>query len=398
MRVSTADFYRQSIAAIQRQQAQSLATQNQLATGQRMVSASDDPTAAAQALSLDQALGSTQRYADNAQRAGERLGLEENALASVNDAINSVREKLVQAGNAALSDADRKTLAVDVRAALAQIVSAANSVDGQGRYLFAGGNDGAAPFSFSAGGVQYHGDAIAHSMEIGPGRQLATADAGSAVFLRMGSGNGQFSVAASAANTGTVRVAAASLASPAAYDAEPYTLQFSAGRYTVSDADGNTVQSADYQAGQSIRFRGLDLRLDGEPADGDRITVSPSRQQDVFATVTQLAEWLETPQQGDAAKRAQAQTAMFEGLSALSVAQNHILDTRARLGGRLQVAEAASLQQQTRAIGLESSLSALRDVDYAEATGRLSQQLVGLQAAQQSFLKIQGLSLFNYLR
>jgi len=42
-------------------------------------------------------------------------------------------------------------------------------------------------------------------------------------------------------------------------------------------------------------------------------------------------------------------------------------------------------------------ISGLMDVDYAEAISNLTQQQTYLEAAQQSFLKVSGLSLFNYL-
>jgi flagellar hook-associated protein 3 FlgL len=45
----------------------------------------------------------------------------------------------------------------------------------------------------------------------------------------------------------------------------------------------------------------------------------------------------------------------------------------------------------------EANLSAEKDLDYAEAIGRFNQQMLALQAAQQSYVKVQGLSLFNYL-
>jgi flagellar hook-associated protein 3 FlgL len=45
-----------------------------------------------------------------------------------------------------------------------------------------------------------------------------------------------------------------------------------------------------------------------------------------------------------------------------------------------------------------SDLSAVQDVDYAEAISRLNNQQLTLQAAQQTFIKVQGLSLFNFLR
>jgi len=43
-------------------------------------------------------------------------------------------------------------------------------------------------------------------------------------------------------------------------------------------------------------------------------------------------------------------------------------------------------------------LSNLRDLDYTEAASRLSLQMTALQAAQQTFQRVQGMSLFNLLK
>ena len=42
--------------------------------------------------------------------------------------------------------------------------------------------------------------------------------------------------------------------------------------------------------------------------------------------------------------------------------------------------------------------SELRDLDYAEAISRLSLETTVLEAAQQSYVKVAGLSLFNFIR
>ncbi len=47
---------------------------------------------------------------------------------------------------------------------------------------------------------------------------------------------------------------------------------------------------------------------------------------------------------------------------------------------------------------LQSSVSNLQDLDYAAAATTLQQQMTALQAAQQSFARIAGLSLFNYIQ
>jgi flagellar hook-associated protein 3 FlgL len=46
---------------------------------------------------------------------------------------------------------------------------------------------------------------------------------------------------------------------------------------------------------------------------------------------------------------------------------------------------------------MQSSLSEIEDIDLAEAVSRFEQDMLALQAAQQSFNMVQSLTLFNYL-
>jgi len=397
MRVSTADFYRQNIDAIQRQQSNVLRVQNQLSSGKKLLTASDDPTGAAHGLSLDQALSANARYTDNTQLATERLGFEENALSAINDSLNSVRERVLQGNGGTLGDSDRQSLAQDLRQSLLQIINYANTPDAEGRYIFAGSNDSAAPFSVAASGTTYTGDDVVRHLQIGPQRFVQTGDSGSDIFLRIKSGNGTFSLAASAANTGTATIASSKLSNAAAYDGGTYTVSFNGGNYQVLDAGNAVVGSGAYTAGDSIQFRGVDLTVTGTPANGDSFTVRPSQQQDLFTTIRNLADLLDTPTASSSTLRAQVQTGVLEGLTSLQTVQDKIIDARAALGARLQSADDSSSQLSAQALQINTALSGLRDIDYAEAAGRLNQQLTGLQAAQQSFAKVQGLTLFNYL-
>ena len=75
-----------------------------------------------------------------------------------------------------------------------------------------------------------------------------------------------------------------------------------------------------------------------------------------------------------------------------------MLGMRAEVGARLSTLEAADSSRESLDIDLASSLSDLRDLDYAEALTKMNQRIVGLQAAQMSYSQISQLSLFNYLR
>lgn len=81
----------------------------------------------------------------------------------------------------------------------------------------------------------------------------------------------------------------------------------------------------------------------------------------------------------------------------LDAALGRVLDTRAQVGARLAAIDAQRSSNDALDLAVVQVKSSLEDLDYAEAISRFNQQLVGLQASQQAFMKIQNLSLFNFL-
>ena len=79
--------------------------------------------------------------------------------------------------------------------------------------------------------------------------------------------------------------------------------------------------------------------------------------------------------------------------SAIEVVSN----TRSEIGARINTIESQRNTNDSFSLAFQENRSQLEDLDYAEAVSRFEQQLLALQASQQSFVKIQGLSLFNYL-
>ncbi len=85
-------------------------------------------------------------------------------------------------------------------------------------------------------------------------------------------------------------------------------------------------------------------------------------------------------------------------LQELDNALGTMLDVRAGLGARINSVESQEGVNEGYELYLNKNLSEVRDLDYAEAASRMNMQLVGLQAAQQVYQKVQGLSLFNYIQ
>ena len=74
-----------------------------------------------------------------------------------------------------------------------------------------------------------------------------------------------------------------------------------------------------------------------------------------------------------------------------------MLRVRAGIGSRQNEIDALANVGEDLNLNYAQTLSRLRDVDYAEAITRLTQQQTYLEAAQKSFLRVTGLSLFNYV-
>ena len=73
------------------------------------------------------------------------------------------------------------------------------------------------------------------------------------------------------------------------------------------------------------------------------------------------------------------------------------LTVRAQIGSQQVEVEQLGFIGSDLDLQYQTTLSNLQDLDYNEAISRLTQQRTFLEAAQQSFLKTTGLSLFNYL-
>lgn len=398
MRISSTWLHQQGVLQMQKQQAAMAKTQNQLAANQKWASAADDPAGFAAAQGLDQLIAQTQQYTASGQAALQRLQIGEDAIANGIGVLQHVRELVIQANSASQSVESRKVIAQELAGIRDQLMALANTDDGTGRYLFAGSSDAQVPFSWSGSAVSYNGDQTVITAQIGSQRSVVQNDTGDAIFMGIATGNGTFSVSAAAGNGGSAAVGQATLTDADAWDGDSYTLSFDgAGGYQVFDSGSNLIQSGSYSNGATISFRGAALTVSGSPMAGDSFTVQPSSTRDIFSMVDQLAGLVAQPQASEA-QRAKIQTALQQGLAGLQNAEDRLSGIRAGVGHRMNAIDdalsvaAAQNEHATTAVG------DLRDLDYADAISKLQLQMTALQAAQQTFVQVSGLSLFNFLR
>ncbi len=397
MRVPTGAYYQQSTNLLNRLQNELTQTQLQIASGRRILTPSDDPVASAQLSNIESALSQNTQFQRNANLATSRLSVEETSLTDVQNAMFRMRDLMIQANNDTQTNESRRFIAVEAREIHDQLVELGNRRDGQNNYIFSGFQSRTEPFSSVNDSVQYNGDQGERRLQIGPSRYVTDGDSGGSVFMDVPNGNGQFVADADLGNTGSGVIGEGSLNGVSAWDGSTYAIVFTAAdQYDVVDEGGAIVSTSSFEAGDTVTLPGATVTIDGTPAAGDEFSVSPSTTQDVFSLVRDFADALENPG-SNPASNARLHNDINRSLTDIDQSIGNVLDIRSSIGSRMQAIETQEDSNADFDLTLQTTRSELQDVDYAEAISRLNLQLTSLEAAQQTFARIQGLSLFDVI-
>src|ERR1700756_2645227 len=104
MRISTAQFYNQSVQAMDNHQSQLNQQYQQISSGQGLQTPADNPIGAAHAVQLTSTSAALAQYAKNQTAALSALQLEDKTLSSVTGVMQSVSSLIVRAGDGTLAD------------------------------------------------------------------------------------------------------------------------------------------------------------------------------------------------------------------------------------------------------------------------------------------------------
>lgn len=446
MRISTSQIYDAGALNIQRNQSEVLKTYNQISSGRRILTPADDPVAAAQALVVTQSQAVTAQHVSNQGNATSQLGMVDNQLSSLTNLLQSVRSRVVQAGNTILSASDRLSIASDIEASLSEMLGIANSDNGSGDFLFSGYQGGTRPFAIdgsqtaippsTTAPIGYFGDDGERLLQVSSSRQMEVSVPGSYVFMNARNGNGTFVTGtggnlalppvlpATANNLGTATVDGGSVLDPGKWSAvgnpKDFLVQFDV-TTSASGAKSTTYQIYDmsgaapvallatplnYTAGQSISLQkttvpaadyGASIVVQGQPENGDSLTVSPSENQSLFQTMQNLIGILRTPVGTTTYTSTQYTNELAGQLMDIDQAMSNVGQVQATVGTRMRELDSLGTASSDLALQYSATLSDLQDLDYNKALTDYAKQQVSLEAAQKAFVQISGLSLFNYL-
>jgi flagellar hook-associated protein 3 FlgL len=397
MRVTEGTGQQQFLTAIGSLESGISQTQDEISSNQSFTTASQNPIAAGEVNTYNQALAQSQQYSTNASSAQTNLNTESSTLTQVTNQLQSLRDLALEANSGTLAPSDRSGIAAQIQQIQSSLLALANTQNGSGDYIFSGYATQTQPFALTAGGATYSGDQGSQQVQIAAGQTVATGDNGGAVFNQIKTGNGTFTVSDNPANTGSGLIGASTVSNAAAYDGGTYQIKFTpagGGAYNVVNAGGATISSGTYTDGSSISFDGLQIALSGTPAAGDSFTVAASANQSIFTTVQNLATAL---QSGGSSSTALSNSISGE-INNLDQALTNVSDIQASVGGRMNTITSQQSVQTTQQTQLQTSIASLQGLNVAAAITQLDQQSTTLQAALQAFTLTQGLTLFKFIQ
>lgn len=145
------------LSSLSRTQVALFRSQNQLASGLRFQTPSEDPTRAGDAIRLDARMDVMRQVATNLRTANATLAAGESAMQDAVDLTRQARDLASQSTGDSTTPDERRAMITVVDSILEQLVSIGNRTH-LGSHLFSGRRVSQAPFEFAAGGVRFHGD------------------------------------------------------------------------------------------------------------------------------------------------------------------------------------------------------------------------------------------------
>lgn len=411
LRMGSANAYDTALRAITERQATLANLQENLTAGKRVLRASDDPTAAAQAeraITRLERIKTDQRALESQRNA---IAQAEGTLSDVNDALQNFRELVVSAGNASFSARERQSVAEQLAGYRDQIFALANRKDTNGLPLFSALGSALAPF---VGPQSLPTD---YTFDGQPG-QVASSEVsipysldGDRAFMHLPQRDGVYNVSLTnvAAPAHEIRSSGVTMTNPSLVSGSSYAITITGvdttsvpGTTTVTydiaenpNVSGPFSGSASYATTPAANIAvtaipGLSLSIKGAPAVGDVLTIEPKVS--VFSVLDDAVRDI-----GNALNTNAAQQAVGQDLNNIDIGMAQVASVRGQAGDLLNRAEKISANQDKRSIQVETDRSRAQDLDMIKGVSDFQNQQTGYQAALQSYAQVQKLSLFNFL-
>ncbi|MBY5992939.1 flagellar hook-associated protein FlgL [Ferrimonas balearica] len=402
MRVATNQFYNLNTSNLLRIQSDANTTLAHLSSGKRVHTAGDDPVASIVLENLKQQGQQLSQYMANINLANNRLSQQESRIGEYETLLMNSRDLIVQGNDGALSDENKGAIAQDLTETRDAILALANNQDESGNFLFAGFQTQSKPFIEDPNGVvSYQGDNGVREAVVADGVTVPVNESGERIFMSIPNASGDYRADyANAVMSDQWFVEQANVTNPAVHVQDNFQIQFLDDGFgnvnvEVTDSGGAVVlPSQPFDVTVPLNFNGMEVQLSGNPQIGDSVTLGPQTEVDIFSTLQEAIDMLNTPS-GLVGDREQAQYA--QALADAGQAITHASVIRAESGNHLKSLETYQEQHENLELVAASAQSSLEDLDYAKAITEFEKQSLAMNSLSQTFGKLSGLTLFNYI-
>jgi len=410
-RISTNLAQKLGISAILLQQANVNQTQQQISLGKKILTPSDNPADSVRLLDLNESLSRLDQFQDNLDFAKNRLSLSEGTLEAVTSSLQRTRELAVQGFNATNSASDKAAIAEEIFQRLDEIVALANTKDASGDYIYSGFKSQTQAFTGNSdtGVFAFQGDQGQRLLRIGENREISDSNSGAEVFFDLQDKNGNaedifstlYNLATDLSNNRPALEQMDITTAVQPTDADTVTINGVTYEFEAVAGGGVAPGNVSVDIAGSTDATTLNLRNAINVQQGAGNTDVTASVVGSILTLTADVEGAGTLSFSDGTSGDLSPTVpsipLYDHLEQIDTALGRVLDVRSQLGARLNVIDSQEQTNQDFELSIKSTKSQIEDLDMAEAISNFNLQIVALQAAQQAFVRVQGLSLFNQL-
>ncbi|OIQ25531.1 flagellar hook-associated protein FlgL [uncultured Vibrio sp.] len=394
-RISSFHNYQSVQNDLRRQETKIHHNQAQLASGKKLMKASDNPLATHYIQNVGQQSEQLRQYVDAIVLVRNRLEHHEVIISNAESFADETKRTVMEMINGSLSSEDRHAKKREIQELANNFLNLVNVQDESGNYIFAGTKPKNQPFfRDNDGTVSYSGDDYQRKMKVSNTLEMAINDPGSKLFMEIDNPFGHYEPEYQLNDASELLLERATNVEPA--DDSTYRVTFvdmDNGKFGYQlEKDGSVVKADEFDASQGIRYEGLTIQVKGQISKSDTITLEPRKTYSIFDSF-QKAMDLSENSVSDTNSTAKLHQITEEFHSAFI----HLNKARTDVGARLNTLDIQEQQHEDFKLTLAKSKSNFEDLDYAEAVIEFNENSRALQASQQAFGKTKDLTLFNYI-
>ncbi|AFS36489.1 flagellar hook-associated protein FlgL [Alteromonas macleodii] len=407
MRISTNQIYDQNMRSIMQNQGDLAKTQEQLASGKRIITPSDDPVGAAKVLRLTEEIDELTQFQRNNDLVTGSLEQQEAVLTNITNSVNRARTLVIQAGSGALDSPDRKAIGAELEQIKLEIFDLMNTQDAEGSYLYAGFQSGNQAFEYNPTAtdkaITFTGDAGVSFVQLSNSSKIQSTSNGYEVFENVLS---RYKFSTDPASTAVV--SEASVKQQGTFDTffdknydpvntgnNDYRINFLASGQAelVNQGTGVIVESVAYTSGQPFTIKGMEFEATAVPGDSIDLSLDAPEKKSMAQTLHEIQAVLND----SSIDSFELQESISDALVGLDNGLEKLSLEHASIGSRLNIAESIYESNLDMEIAAKASRSSIQDTDYAEASTEFAKQETALSAALATFPQVTELSLFNFI-